>query len=146
MPAGRRLHRSSTAARLSGWRALVARGAALLLLLGALVPMPVFAGIAAAELGLVYCTTDGPTHVAPVAASADAEGPGRSTAPAGHVHDNCPICRIAGATPILPPPDTVVVLPLPPDIVAAFAVLESDAPPPPLPRGSLAARAPPRSI
>lgn len=137
--------RRDAVARLSGWRAALARAAAILLLLNALLPMPAFARLATGNAGFVICTAEGPIHLD--AGSADVAGePGAPSLPSSRAHDSCPICRIAGSTPLLTPPAITLLAPSEIVTTTTFVVLESAPPAHALPRGSLSPRAPPTSI
>lgn len=124
---------------------MLARAAALLLLFNVLLPMPAFAGLGVDANGLIVCTTDGPIHVGPALLDASDES-GKSSLPAGHHHENCPVCRLAGSAPALPPPTLALLAPTPIVATTSFSLHESPVRAHALPRGSLAARAPPRSI
>lgn len=145
MEIARTHHGIAPAARLTGWRAVLARAAALLLLVNVLLPMPAFAGLGVDANGVIVCTTDGPVHVAPALLDASDES-GKSPLPSGHHHENCPACRLAGSTPALPPPTIAGLASTPIAETTSFSLRESPSRAHALPRGSLAPRAPPRSI
>lgn len=132
--------RPATAARLSGWRAVLARAAAMLLLLNILLPLPAIAS-AATDGGMVICTAEGPRHL-----PNGTDGDGKGSHPAQAAGEHCPLCRLSSAAPVLPVPDFVVHTPQ--SIVETIARIGNvtPMPKPAHPPGSLAARAPPTSI
>lgn len=131
------------APRFPGWRGWVVRLVAVLLALNFVLPRGGQAHAATAGDLLVICTAEGMVHV-PAGIADDQDDKGAKHAPSAAEH--CPICRIAGAAPLLPVPDFAVHTPQ--SIVETIARLgaETPMPEPAHPPGSLAARAPPASI